>query len=346
MTGNKLRAMGMVLAAAVLLAGFACPGPANAVEYNWKMATLAPDSVGYARQMKKIVFPVIEKETNGELKIKVYWGGIMGDDEGYIKKMRIGQLHGAGFSGQGTTLACPDMTVVELPFLFNNWEEVDFIKTKMRPQFDELLKKAGYFALAWTDQDFDQVFSTKYDLNTLEAFKKARFMTWYGPLEQALLNALGASPVPVNVPEASASIRQGVVDAAVGAAIWVVGAQMYSVIKFYYPVKIRYSPSVILVTLDAWNMLPDNYKQRFHDIRFDLERDYVTEIRKDNEKCLIAIQKYGIRKGEIAPADMAAIEERAKTTWYELADKVYPKATLDELLAFLKEFRAQKQAAK
>ncbi|MFH1887088.1 MAG: TRAP transporter substrate-binding protein DctP [Pseudomonadota bacterium] len=341
MTGSKLRAMGIFLALAFLLGSLAGPGGARAAEYKWKMATLAPDSVGYARQMKKIVFPVIEQETNGELQIKVYWGGIMGDDEDYIKKMRIGQLHGAGFSGQGATLACPDMTVVELPFLFENWEEVDFIKNKMRPQFDKLLAESGYFALAWTDQDFDQLYSTRHDLNSLEAFKKARFMTWYGPLEEALFTALGASAVPVNVPEASASLRQGVVDAAIGPAIWVVGAQMYTVVKYVYPMKIRYSPGLILVTLEAWDMLPENYQKRFQAIRFDLEAEYVKEIRKDNEKCLAAVLKYGIREGRIAPKDLEAIKERAKSTWYELADKVYPKATLDELLVMLEDFRAQ-----
>ncbi|MFH2098310.1 MAG: TRAP transporter substrate-binding protein DctP, partial [Pseudomonadota bacterium] len=108
---------------------FFLSGPAwGEPKYLWKMATLAPDSVGWARQIKKIVDPWMDEVTNHELATKVYWGGIMGDDEDYVRKMHIGQLDGAGLSGQGVTLAVPEMAVLELPFLFEGWNEVDYVK--------------------------------------------------------------------------------------------------------------------------------------------------------------------------------------------------------------------------
>ncbi|MBW1988105.1 MAG: TRAP transporter substrate-binding protein DctP [Deltaproteobacteria bacterium] len=337
MTGHK-RLMGVILTA-VLVAAFTAPAAAEQKKIRWKFASLAPDGVGYARQIKKILFPVVEEVTEGNLELKVYWGGVMGDDEDYIKKMRIGQLDGAGFSGQGTTLACPEMAVVELPFLFKNYAEVDYIKSKMRDQFDKIIADNGYMALSWTDQDFDQLYSTKYPLNNLEAFKRARFLTWYGPLEEALFIALGASPIPVSVPEASASLRQGVVDAAIGPAIWVVGAQMYSTVKFVYPIKIRYSPAVILISLESWKELPKKYVDELFAMRPELEAKYCAEVRKDNKKCLEAIIRYGVREGKINSADLKEIKKRAKTIWYEKAGELYPKKTLDELISYLEEYR-------
>ena len=59
-------------------------------KYYWKTATLAPNKIGWSRLMKEVIFPEVEKATNGELKVKVYWGGIMGDESDYIEKMRDG----------------------------------------------------------------------------------------------------------------------------------------------------------------------------------------------------------------------------------------------------------------
>ena len=104
--------------------------------YKWKLATLAPDGVGWAIHIKELLHPAIDKATNNTVKLTWYWGGIMGDDEDYIAKMRIDQLQGMGFSGAGFVMACPAGSVLELPFLFQSDEEVDFIKGKMRDDFD------------------------------------------------------------------------------------------------------------------------------------------------------------------------------------------------------------------
>ncbi|MFH2099898.1 MAG: C4-dicarboxylate ABC transporter substrate-binding protein, partial [Pseudomonadota bacterium] len=59
---------------------------------RWKVGTLAPKGVGYAKQVEDVLTPLLNETTGGGLELKVYWGGVMGDDEDHIKKMRIGQL--------------------------------------------------------------------------------------------------------------------------------------------------------------------------------------------------------------------------------------------------------------
>ena len=215
-------------------------------KYTWKLATLAPKGVGWAIHTNNFLIPWVEEVSKGDVYIKVYWGGVMGDEKSVIHKMHVGQLQGGGFSGQGAALLCPEFAVFELPFLFRNWEEVDFIKDQMTATMDKYMAEQGFKLLLWNDQDFDQLYSTKYRFDKMEDFKKAKFFTWYGPLEVAVLQKLGANPIPVDVPEAPTMIRQHVADSAVAPALFVVGAQMYNVIKYVNPVKIRYSPSPVV----------------------------------------------------------------------------------------------------
>lgn len=311
--------------------------------FFWKTATLAPDGIGWAKHMKDLIFPEMEKSTKGELQVKTYWGGVMGDEEDYIKKIRIGQLQGAGLSAQGSAQACPDIQVLELPFLFNNYNEVDYLRVKLSNTFDALYKDQGFFLVGWIDQDFDQIYSSKYPMDTLEDFHKSRFITWYGPMEVDMLHALGAEPYPVNVPELSAAIRQGVANASIGPAVWVVGAQLYSTIKYVNPVKIRYSPATIIITMEAWESLPMEYRKDFYMQRLELGWRYCNLVRKDNAKFLQAMIDYGVKEVKMEPASFAEVKEKAMSIWPQEVGKLFDRRIYEEVVNYLAEFRAGKR---
>ncbi len=313
-------------------------------QYKFKLASLAPKAMGWAKHTREIAHPYLKKGTDDGLKIKWYWGGVMGNDKDYIQKMKIGQLHGGAFTGQGTVLVCPEMGVVELPFLFNNYGEVDYIREKMWPSFDTYAEKRGYKIIVWVDQDFDQIYSANLKLDKLDDFPKTRFLTWYGPLEQMVLKKLGASPVPVNVTEITPSIRQGVADTLIAPAIWVLGAQLYTTMKYVNPVKIRYSPVTVIVTTKAFNSVPEDYQNVVMGLRGEPCTTIRGKIREDNKKSYDAmITKAGLKETTMSPEVLTQMREKCKEVWYEAAGKEFPKELLDEALSHLKDFRAMEK---
>ena len=341
----KLKTIIALFVAALLVAGLA--GGAFAADPEegrllWKFATLAPKGTGWATNMQKIVLPAIDDATEGNLEVKIYWGGVMGDEEEYIKKMHIGQLHGAGFGGQGATLVCPEMAVVELPFLFNDYEEVDYIKKKMESTFDEVIKNNGYFMVAWNDQDFDQLLSSGRSFTKLEDFEKAKIVTWYGPLEVALLEALKTNPIPLNVPEVAAGARTKTFEVAIGPSMFVVGAQLHNTMKNINACKIRYSPALIVLTDKTWKELPQKYAKKYYEMRMSVMDEYNARVREDNAKTLKALYKYGINENVFPPEELARVKEATKVVWDQMAGELYPQDLLDEILEHLEEFRENK----
>jgi len=308
--------------------------------YCFKLASLAPKSIGWAKHIREIIHPALKKATQGNVELNWFWGGVMGNDKDYIQKMKIGQLHGAAFSGQGVVLVCPEMAVLELPFLFNNYDEVDYIRNKMISTFDRYVEKRGYKLIVWADQDFDQIYSVKYQMNNLDDFKKARFLTWYGPMEHTLLTALGSSPVPVNVTEVSPSILQGVGDALIAPAIWVIGSQLYSKFKYVNPVQIRYSPTAVFVTMEAWNSIPKSYQNNIMAMRNKEAVTFLRETRADSKKSFDAMVKYGLKVTEMNPEERNRLRQESMKIWKDLAGKDFPKELLDELLLHLKNYRS------
>ncbi|MFP4477144.1 MAG: TRAP transporter substrate-binding protein DctP [Desulfatibacillaceae bacterium] len=324
---------------AVAAAILAVAAPAHAGKVEWKLGTLAPKGVGWAKHIETMLHPALHEATDGNLRLKWYWGGIMGDDEDCIKKMRVGQLQGMGCSAQGITIGCREMSVLELPFMFKNLEEVWHIKREMRDTFEEIAEKNGFALLYWIDQDFDQIYSIRFRMDEPSDFEKAKVLTWYGPVEEHLLATMGARPVPVNVPEISPSIRQGVADTLIAPALWMVGSQMYSAVKFVNPVKIRYSPAGLLVSREAWYDLPDEWRANIMNGRHELEEAFSRKCAEDNEKSVRAMIRYGVRKVDMSDAQLTEMRERTTAIWDDLAGTEYPEQLLDELVAKLQNFR-------
>lgn len=340
---SNLKCMVMIVGICVMLTLSANCSKAASEKYWLKMATLAPKTVGWARHIRNIMHPAIKKATDGQVKLKWYWGGVMGDDRDYVQKMQIGQLDGAALSGQGVVLACPEMAVVELPFMFENYEEVDYIRKVMRDEFDQIARQNGYKIFIWADQDFDQIYSVKYGMAELSDFKKASILTWYGDLEMALFAELGADPIPVTVPEISSSIRQGIVDTLIAPSVWVIGSQMYTVMKYVNPVKIRYSPAAAFITLKAWNKIPEKYQIKLLDLRDTAAIKFCDKCRSDSIKAYKAMIKYGIKESKMSPTVLADFQTRTKKIWYDLVGKKYQKKTLDRLIEHLENYRKTKK---
>ncbi|MFP4475003.1 MAG: TRAP transporter substrate-binding protein DctP [Desulfatibacillaceae bacterium] len=316
---------------------FAATGAMAATQ--WKFATLAPKNVGWANQFRELIIPWANEATGGEVFFKVYWGGIMGNDDDYLKKMRIGQIEGAGMTGRGANLACHEFSVIGLPFLFENYEEVDYVRGKMYSTFDEYFASHGYKLVMWIDQDFDQFYSTKWKFDNLGDFARARIVTWYGPQEAAMLQALGATPISVGVPEVSTTVRTGVADTNIAPSIWQVGSQLYATSRYVNTMKIRYSPAVIMVSREAWNSLSEKHKKAMDATRQELGARFCAGIRKDNAACLQAMLEYGVRKVELTPEELAPIRERALTVYDDFSGSLYPPDLLEEVQRHLREFR-------
>ncbi|MEW5737027.1 MAG: TRAP transporter substrate-binding protein DctP [Thermodesulfobacteriota bacterium] len=335
-------------AVACLLALFCIPlAPAFADSprkptFLLKAATLAPKRVGWSIEVERVFQPAVLECSGGDVFVKPYYGGILGTEEEVIAKMRKGQVEVGGFSGRGSVLACPEFSVVELPFLFGGYDEVDFIRQDMFPDFSALFSKNGFTLIMWVDQDFDQIYSVSRPLGTLEAFRGAAFLSWYGPLEEKLLKDLGARVKTGDVPEVMRDLREGAGDALIAPAAYMLGGQNYSVVRYINPAAIRYSPVSIVVRPDVWNAIPQAYKDCFWEKRTEMQKIFNVHVRSDNERSLKAMAEYGLKITEMDPLTLQELRLRCLPVYKEMTSVLYPQSLLDEVQKRLADFRARK----
>jgi len=203
-------------------------------------------------------------------------------------------------------------------------------------------EKRGYHLFLLAEEEFDRIYSKKHEIRKPDDYKDTKILTWYGPLEERTLKAMGASPFPIRVPDIATSYYTGVCDASVSPAIWIVGTQMYTVVKYINMTPIRYSPATGLISLAVWNQLPKEHQVAIDNYMASIEKGFRKQIRDDNEECLRAMFKYGLKETKLTSGELDAFKKRVLPIWDEFAEKGY--YTKDELAEFkniVAEYRAK-----
>ena len=144
--------------AVVNLALFYFVGVALAGSTIIKIAVVMPEGSTWTNTLHEFADGV-KKETGGAVEIKIYAGGISGDEADVLRKMRVNRLHAGGFSGVGLGLVLPEIRVLEAPLLFNTHEEIDYVKEKMFDDFSARFEEKGYVLLGFAEAGFVYLFS-------------------------------------------------------------------------------------------------------------------------------------------------------------------------------------------
>ncbi len=125
--------------------------------YTLKFATLIPTGTKWSKTFDSWVKQV-ETESKGRIKFKVYAGGVMGDEPDVLRKIRKGQLQGGLFSGYGIGRIYSPARILELPFLFKDTDESDYVRNKLMPDIESGFKENGFELLGWPEVGFIHFF--------------------------------------------------------------------------------------------------------------------------------------------------------------------------------------------
>ena len=176
-----------------------------------KFATLAPEGSSWMKSMRRLAEKV-KKATDGNVTFRFYPGGVSGDEKDVIRKMRIGQLHGAGFTGVGLGQILPEVRVLDLPFLFNTDEEIQHIYNKMSNYYSARYEDKGFVLLGWVPVGWIHFFS-QHPIRSVEDLRRSKSWMWEGdPLVEQAYKGMEVQPIPLSITNVLLSLQTGMVD--------------------------------------------------------------------------------------------------------------------------------------
>src|SRR5690606_19697027 len=175
---------------------------------TFKIATLAPDGSSWMNDMRAAA-EEIGKRTDNRVQFRFYPGGVMGNDQSVLRKIRIGQLHGAAFTAGSLAEVYPDINVLGLPFLFRNLDEVDYLRSQLDPVLRKGLEDAGFVNFGFAEGGFAKVMSTRPIRKTTDLNNEKAWVPDNDKISYRVMSALGVSPVRMPITDVLTGLQTG-----------------------------------------------------------------------------------------------------------------------------------------
>ena len=176
-----------------------------------RYATLAPSGSTFGKILKAWSRSLL-KETDGRVELRYYSGGSQGDERDFIRKMRAGQMDAAGITATGLGIIVRPVLVLSSPGLIETYDQLDRVRDKLTPKFQEMFREAGFELLAWADAGQGRIMSTKPILRPSD-LRSARPWVWKDdPIFAEFLKVVGANGVRLGVPEVYGALQTKMVD--------------------------------------------------------------------------------------------------------------------------------------
>ena len=329
------------LALCLVLTGPAHGGNAHVL----KFATLAPPGSTWMNILQDWGDEVARR-SEGRLRFKFYPGGVQGDEPDVLKKMRFNQLQGGAFTGYGIGRIYSPARVMELPFLFRSFEEIDHVRSHFMPEFEQGFHNQGYELLGWMEVGFVHMFS-RHPIASIEDMRRHRVWLWQGdPMGQAFFDASGISPVPLSIMDVYTSLSTGLVDTVYCTPLAAIALQWFTRTPYVSEVALTNAMGGLVVTRRFFDRLPADLRMLLRETGRATGERLVAETRRDNETSLAELRRRGLEfvpPGQgMSEAELEALRDRAAA---RLSESGYIPATLIERTRrLLSDFRGARAA--
>jgi TRAP-type C4-dicarboxylate transport system substrate-binding protein len=328
------------LSAVLLVLGMSAANPAQANPQQLRIGSLVPKNSLYHRQLLDVAESWRTAQGAGA-KFLVYPDGSQGGEAEMVRRMRIGQLQGALLSVVGLREIEPSIAALQsLPLLFRNWEELDYVREKMRPAMEKKFLDKGFVVLAWGDAGWVRFFSKEAALRP-DDYKRMKFFAWGSePDQQNIMKSLGYTPVPLETTDILPAIQTGMINVVPSTPYFALATQVYNTAP--HMLDINWAPIVgaLVVTRKAWDGMSPDVQTAVRAASDKAGAQIRTKARQEVEEAVEAMKKRGLTVNKPNPAQMKE--------WNDLAEKLYPRIrgtmvpaeTFDDVMAHLKTYRA------
>jgi TRAP-type C4-dicarboxylate transport system substrate-binding protein len=314
--------------------------PANGVEKSVviKLGTLAPEGSSWMKTFNTLNTEV-SKKTENKVQFRIYPGGVLGDEMDMLRKLKIGQIQGVALTSAGLSTLFKEMDVLQIPFLFQSYEEVDTVLKKMDSFFRKGFEDNGYILLGWSEAGFVYLMST-LPISSVADLRKAKVWVWEeSPMSKAIFDEAGVKAIPLTVPDVLVGLQTGLVDVVYVPPTGAIFLQWFTKIKYMTDVPLLYLAGGVVVKKDIFKQIPQT-SQNFILESFQQHLDQLKIItRNENRDAVKLMVKNGVKITTPSKDQIDEYKRLSNKAMGHISGQTFSKKVLDEVTSLLESYR-------
>jgi TRAP-type C4-dicarboxylate transport system substrate-binding protein len=304
-----------------------------------KIATAAPKGTIYHRVLQELCGAVLASPAS-RTRCVVYPDSIQGSEDDVVRRMRIGQIDAAMLTVVGLHDIDPSVTALQyMPMMFRSWEEMDYVRERLRPELEQKLAKKGFIVLFWGEAGWVQFF-TKDQITKPEEYRKGKIFTWSGDGDQInIMKKIGFTPVGMQITDILPALETGMIDIVPVASLWALVGQFDRVTRYMLP--IRWAPIVGATVMRRQTF--DGLSPEMREAMMSAARIAGNQLRDNrsaiDDESIKALQGRGVKVLPVTPEIERAWVEVAETVWQQERNTMVPAETFDAVKGAIAEYR-------
>jgi tripartite ATP-independent transporter DctP family solute receptor len=310
-----------------------------------KLATVAPMGTPWAdtiEQLKKR----IGKESDGRIKVKAYLGGQLGGEIEITQGIRRGRIEGGGVTAGALASVIPSLDVLEIPYLFESYEEADYIlDNHLLEPFKKIFEDKGFILASWAENGWRNIGTKNRVIRKPEDVKGLKVRSQESKTHLAFWKKLGANPVPISVPETLPALQTGLVEGFDNTALMTLSAEWQTAIKHFSVTEHIYQPAAVVYSKTFWNKLSEEDRKILMGGGNSLAAESRLAVRAVGNELIGVLGKAGIKIENLTDAEKASFRKSMDGIAVEIVKQIGGDAQriYDLILEGKKQFKAQKK---
>lgn len=326
------------IAAALLLISWAMFPLNSSFSQTIKMGTLAPEGSVWNNVLREMG-QQWQEISNGRIRLRIYPGGVAGDDADMVRKMRIGQLHAAALTGVGLANILEDLSVFQMPMLLRSDEELEFVRDTLKADFEARMEAEGFKVLYWSEVGWVYLFSNSPVVSPAD-LKKLDVWVWAG--DAAWTDALkdgGYSPVPLPATEIHTGLNSGLIDAFATTPVAALSFQWFAQAKNMMAMKWGPLTAAVVVSKRSWERIPEDLRPALIEAAQSAGDDARGQIRQLEQDAIETMKGYGLTVNEVPENTVTEWRAEIMKTYPKLIGKSVPEGIYTDVAALLETYR-------
>jgi TRAP-type C4-dicarboxylate transport system substrate-binding protein len=326
------------LDALVLAALLAMPAFPLSAQQVIKLGSLAPVDSPWDKALARMA---VEWQTisKGRVAVKVYGGGIAGDEPDMIRKMRINQLQAAAMTGSGLGKIQPDFLVYQLPFMARNDEELQYLFDRLRPRLEKELEEKGFTFLAFTRSGWLHFFSKSRAVSPEDVARMSFFVMEGSPEVDQAWKEMGFHIVPLPANDAFAGLQSGMVEVFTASPLTAAAMQWFALAPNMTDFNWTPLTGGLVISSQAWRRIPAELRPELKRAAQDALTGLTGEVEKVEAQAMEIMKKNGLVVHHVNEAQLEQWHKLVERALKILIDNPISRDIYEEAAGYLEEYR-------
>jgi len=296
-----------------------------------KLATLAPEGTEWHGMLLEMG-QEWKKQSKKSVHLRVYPGGVIGDERDMVRKMRIGQIHAAAITTEGLSEIVPDFSAYYVPLAFQNSEEVMSVTESLLPNLEKQLDEQGFKLLHIGELGWAYWFTSK-PIKTPDDLKSMKIFTWAGDFKwERLWEKAGYNPVPLASVDILSGLQTGLINSFSTIPLYALSQQSFGIAKHMLDLKWGVLMAGIVIDNRVWGRISKKYHDDLIIVTKSIQNKQKNLNVNAEKESIKAMQDYGLQVHSIDENGLRIWKDEVKKMEEELRGNIIPAEIYDKVI--------------